>query len=70
VRRHSSAIIAATVVTRMTALLTAVPMVEVTAFWAPTTSLLSRLMSEPVCVRVKKAMGMRWTLSKSATRRS
>ena len=46
------------------------PSVEVTAFWAPTTSLFSRLMSAPVCVRVKKATGIRWTLSNSATRSS
>ena len=46
------------------------PSVEVTAFWAPTTSLFRRLMSAPVCVRVKKATGIRWTLSNSATRSS
>ena len=34
-----------------------------TACWAPTTSLLSRLSSDPVCVRVKKAIGMRCTWS-------
>ena len=31
--------------------------VDVNADWAPTTSLLSRLISEPVWVRAKKAMG-------------
>ena len=30
------------------------------ACWAPITSLLSRLTSAPVWVRVKKASGMRW----------
>lgn len=44
VSRHSSAIIAATVVTSVTELLTAVPSVEVTALCAPITSLFSRLM--------------------------
>jgi hypothetical protein len=34
--------------------------VSVKACCAPMTSLLSRLMRDPVCVRVKKAMGMRW----------
>ncbi len=34
--------------------------VSVKACWAPMTSLLRRLMRAPVCVRVKKAMGMRW----------
>ena len=30
------------------------------ACWAPSTSLLSREMRAPVCVRVKKAIGIRW----------
>ena len=34
--------------------------VSVKACWAPITSLLSRLMSAPVWVRVKKAMGIFW----------
>ena len=70
VRRHSRVSIAATVVTNTTELLTAVPRVDVTALWAPITSLFRRLMSDPVWVRVKKAIGMRCTLVKSATRRS
>ena len=41
-----------------------------TAFWASSTSLVSRLISDPVWVRVKKAIGMRWTWSYSSTRRS
>ena len=41
-----------------------------TAFWASSTSLVSRLMSDPVWVRVKKATGMRCTWSYSLTRRS
>ena len=36
---------------------------SVKACWAPMTSLLSRLMSAPVWVREKKAMGMRWMCS-------
>ncbi len=70
VRRHSRKNIAARVVTNTTTLLTTLPRVLVTAFWAPTTSLLSRLLSAPVCVRVKKATGMRCTLANRATRRS
>ena len=41
-----------------------------TVCWAPSTSLDSRDMSEPVWVRVKKPIGIRWTWSKRATRRS
>ena len=41
-----------------------------TARWAPITSLFMRLISAPVWVRVKKAIGMRCTWSNSATRRS
>ena len=59
VRRHSSAIIATSVVTSTTTLLTTLPRVDVTAVCAPITSLLRRLMSEPVCVRVKNATGIR-----------
>ena len=44
--------------------------VDVKACWAPTTSLFSRLTSAPVCVRVKKATGMRWTCAKTLLRRS
>ena len=36
---------------------------SVKACWAPITSLFSRLMSAPVWVRAKKAMGMRWMCS-------
>jgi len=61
---------AAKVITNTTTLLTTLPSVDVTADCAPTTSLFRRLMSDPVCVRVKKATGMRCTLSNSATRRS
>ena len=41
-----------------------------TAFWASSTSLVSRLISDPVWVRVKKATGIRCTWSYSFTRRS
>ena len=40
------------------------------ADWAPMTSLLSRLTSAPVRVRVKNATGIRCTCSKTARRRS
>ena len=43
---------------------------EVNARWAPMTSLLRRLTSAPVRVRVKKAIGIRWTCSKTRRRRS
>ncbi|CAB4846151.1 unannotated protein [freshwater metagenome] len=70
VRRHSSNAIAVSVVASTTMLLTTLPSVLVTAVCAPTTSLFRRLVSAPVCVRVKNAMGMRCTLANSATRRS
>ena len=44
--------------------------VEVNACCAPITSLFSRLTSAPVCVRVKKATGIRWTCSNTRLRRS
>jgi hypothetical protein len=44
--------------------------VEVNARWAPITSLFSRLTRAPVCVRVKKATGMRCTCSNTRVRRS
>ena len=44
--------------------------VEVKACCAPMTSLLSRLTSAPVCVRVKNATGIRWTCSNTWLRRS
>ena len=70
VSRHSSAIIATSVVTSTTTLLTTLPSVLVTAVWAPITSLFRRRDRAPVCVRVKKAIGIRWTLANSAARRS
>ena len=63
VSRHSNMAIVAKVVTSTTTLLTTLPRVLVTADWAPTTSLFSRLIKAPVWVRVKKAMGIRSTLS-------
>ncbi len=56
--------------TRLTTFDTRPDRVEVKACWAPSTSLLSRLTSAPVCVRVKNASGMRCTWSKTAVRRS
>ena len=44
--------------------------VSVKACWAPSTSLLSRVTSAPVWVRVKKAMGMRCTWAKTRARMS
>ncbi len=70
VRRHSRAIIASSEVTSTTTLLTTLPSVVVTAFWAPTTSLLSRDVRAPVGVRVKKAIGIRCTLANRARRMS
>ena len=43
---------------------------SVKACWAPMTSLLSRLISAPVWVRVKKAMGIFWMCSKTWERMS
>ena len=44
--------------------------VDVNACWAPITSLLSRLTSAPVWVRVKNCSGMRCTWSYTWVRRS
>ena len=44
--------------------------VEVMACWAPTTSPSRRLTSDPVCARVKKAIGCRCTWSNTWVRRS
>src|SRR5664280_1604066 len=44
--------------------------VSVNACWAPMTSLLRRLISAPVWVRVKKAMGIFWMCSKTLERMS
>ncbi len=44
--------------------------VSVNACWAPMTSLLSRLISAPVWVRVKKAIGIFWMCSKTFARMS
>lgn len=52
-------IITARVRTRVTRLLTTPDSVSLKARWAPSTSLLSRLTSAPVRVRVKNATGMR-----------
>lgn len=55
---------------RVTTLLTTPDKVLLKARWAPMTSLLRRLTSAPVRVRVKNAIGMRCTWSKTAVRRS
>jgi hypothetical protein len=67
---HDRLNITPAVTTRLTELETTPARVEVKACWAPSTSLLSRLTSAPVWVRVKKASGMRWTWSKTAVRMS
>ncbi len=51
-------------------LLSTLASVEVIADWAPMTSLLRRLTSAPVRVRVKNATGIRWTCAYTALRRS
>jgi hypothetical protein len=51
--------IAASVSTTPMTLDTTPDSVPVKACWAPSTSLFRRLISAPVCVRVKKAIGMR-----------
>ena len=67
---HDSVNMTAAVSTRPTALDTSPDSVEVKACCAPSTSLLSRLISAPVCVRVKNASGMRCTWSNTAVRMS
>ena len=61
---------ATSVVTSTITLLTTLPSVLVTAVCAPMTSWFSREVIEPVGVRVKKAIGIRWILANSAPRRS
>ena len=58
---HESVNITAAVNTRLTTLDTSPDSVEVNACCAPSTSLLRRETSAPVCVRVKNASGMRCT---------
>ena len=65
-----SASISPTAATTCTTFAASVPNVPVKADCAPITSLLRRLISAPVCVRVKNASGMRWTWSKRRRRRS
>ena len=55
--------ITAAVSTSWMTLLTTPDRVEVNACWAPSTSLLSRLTSAPVWVRVKNCSGIRCTWS-------
>ena len=61
---------ATTMSTSETALLTTDDSTVVKAACAPTTSVLSRLTREPVCARVKKAIGCRSTCAKTSARRS
>ena len=55
---------------RLSTFATMADSVEVIACWAPTTSLSRRATSEPVCARVKNAMGCRCTWSNTSVRRS
>jgi len=67
---HDSVSITASVSTSVTTLPTTPESVSLNARCAPMTSLLSRLTSAPVRVRVKNATGWRCTWSKTAARRS
>ena len=60
---HDSENITTEVSTRLTTFDTSPDSVVVNACCAPRTSLLSRLTSAPVWVRVKNCSGMRWTWS-------
>ena len=70
VMSHDRRAITTTVRPRAMTLVTTPDRAEVNARWAPMTSLLRRLTSAPVWVRVKKAMGMRCTCSNTFWRRS
>ena len=67
---HSRKAMAMSVVTSVMTFDATPPIVVVSARWAPMTSLLSRLVSAPVWVRVKNEIGMRCTWPNTATRRS
>ncbi len=68
----STEVLSMTISVRISAtrLLTTPERVPLKACCAPMTSLFSLLTSAPVRVRVKKAMGIFWTWSKTAVRRS
>ena len=67
---HDIPSITTSVSTSITRLLTTPDSVSLNARCAPITSLFSRQTSAPVRVRVKKAIGIRWTWSNTAVRRS
>ena len=67
---HDRTNITASTSTTLMRLPTTVDSTSVNASCAPSTSLLSRLTSAPVWVRVKNAMGMRWTWSNTFVRMS
>ena len=67
---HESTAIAATMSTRVMALLTMLDSTEVNACWAPMTSLPRRVTSAPVWARVKNATGWRSTCENTWVRRS
>jgi len=68
--RHSMEIITARVEIRVTTLVTMLGMAPVTAFCAPTTSLVKREMISPALVTVKKRMDMRCKWAYISWRRS
>ena len=61
VTRHSSTNMAMSVTVTLITLSTTRRASPVSARWAPITSLFRRVISAPVCVRVKNAIGMAWT---------
>ncbi len=65
---QESVAIAATMSSNDTALETTDDRTDVNACWAPMTSELSRLTREPVCARVKNAIGWRSTWAKTSVR--
>ena len=69
-KRQSRKMMAAPFAISVTTFETTEPRVPVTARWAPITSLFMRLVSAPVCARVKNDIGSRCTWSNSETRRS
>ena len=67
---HESKSIAMSTSVTLMMLLTTFDSVPVKACCAPSTSLLMRLISAPVCVRVKNAIGIRWMCVNTAERMS
>ncbi len=70
VKRHSRVSMTTSTAAAWMTLVMMLTMVLLMAFWAPTTSLLSRLISSPSLVLVKKYSDMRCKRAYKATRRS